>query len=158
MTKTSTFYGELLEIERVLEDLSTGSASKIMAWTLQSASFSILKEIKQPEAIGGWPVDTGTSRRRWGFKKAKIKGEMVTFEIFNDATVNEQRAARGAAPLSRKGHNSYAKWVYRKGDALLRRPIAPEIVKRAIISVAPSIEKTFNRILSNYLKKRGLSI
>ena len=139
-----------------LENLEKG-ASKAIEWTLDSTSFKILKEIRRPEAVGGWPIDTKTSWKKWGFERAKITGDKVIYEIFNDAKVSQQRRARGARPLRRGGGESYAKWVYAKGDGLLRRPIAPNIVKRAIISATPTIEENFYRILDKYLAKRGNS-
>lgn len=137
-----------------LEQLEKG-AGRVVEYTLNSTSFQILKNIRRPEALGGWPIDTRTSYKKWGFKPAQIKGKKVIFKIFNDATVNEQRAARGAKPLSKNGDLAYAAFTYAKGDGLLRRPIAPDIVENAIVDASKDIEDTFFRVLNKFLTKRG---
>lgn len=137
-----------------LEQLEKG-AGRVVEYTLNSTSFQILKNIRRPEALGGWPIDTRTSYKKWGFEPAEIKGEKVIFTIFNDATVNEQRATRGAKPLSKNGDLAYAAFTYAKGDGLLRRPIAPNIVKNAIVNATENLENTFFRVLNKFLTKRG---
>jgi hypothetical protein len=145
------FDRDLERFRQNLEDLEKG-ASKVIEWTLHSTAWKIGKEIRKE-----WPIETRLSYGKWGFEPAEIKGDKIIWSIFNDARVNEQRRRRGAKPLRRNGDETYAKWVYAKGDGILRRPIAPGIIKHAIISATPTIEENFYRILDKYLAKRGKS-
>ena len=145
------FDKNLKRLRQNLEDLEKG-ASKVIEWTLHSTEWKIGKEIRE-----NWPIDTGLSYGKWGFEPSEILGGRGIFKIYNHATVAEQRRRRGVRPLQRGGDNKYAKWVYAKGDGILRRPIAPGIVKHAIITATPTIEENFYRILDKYLAKRGKS-
>ena len=127
-----------------MDDLAGPEAGRVVEWTINASAWKILKEIKKPEASGGWPVDTGVSRRKWGFERVKKTGGRVIFVIFNDAP-----ALRGRL----KGH-AYAPWVYAKGDGNLRRAIAPGIVRRAILSTIPTLEKNYFDRLNRILAKR----
>jgi len=145
------FIVKLDDISRKLDKLADSEASRIVEWTFNSVSWKILKEIKRS---GVWPVMTGTSRKKWGFKRVKVSPNKVTFEIFNDATVNEQRSARGVNPLKAKGELIYAGWVYAKGDSSKRNPIAPGIVKRATISAKSTLKQNYYQRLNKYLLKK----
>ena len=153
---STKFISQLEDIERDLEALAGAEGTRIVEWTFQSSAWRILKNIRKPESTGGWPIMTRTSWKKWGFERLKSNSGKVTFQIYNDATLNEQRAARGAKPLSKKGQYAYAGWVYAKGDARNRQPIAPGIIKRAIIATRPTIQKNFYLRLERLLnKKRG---
>ena len=89
-------------------------------------------------------MDTGLSWQRWGFKKARGNRGIVSFEIYNDAPAKRGR---------RKGE-SYAPWVYAKGDGARRKPIAPGIVSGAIASVRDTIEENYRVRLGRYLSRR----
>jgi len=151
MTTKNPFIANLDEIGRTLDALSRQDATRVAEWTFNSSAWKVIKEIKKPESLGGWPVDTGESRKRWGFRRAKIGGGKVVFDIFNDAP-----ALRGRL----KGH-AYAGWVYAKGGRppSLGRPgsplIAQGIVDRAILSTLATIEKNYRRRLTDYLAKRA---
>jgi len=146
MATKNPFVRDLEEIERSFETMSNGQeVGRTMEYALNSAAWKLLKEIKRPEDEGGWPVDTGVSRAKWGFERVRRGNGKVTFVLFNDAP-----ALRGRL----KGH-AYAGWVYAKGDGLLRRPIAPGIIKRAIIAATPEIEKNFYERLNKYFTRRG---
>lgn len=138
------FVADLLEIEKVLNALAGPEAGRVVEWTINSSAWKVLKEIRKPESQGGWPVDTGASWKKWGFERVKKSGGRVTFVIFNDAPALRGRLA---------GH-AYAPWVYAKGDGAARRPIAPGIVKRAILSARATLEKNYFERLNRILAKR----
>lgn len=152
------FVADLRSIQAVIDKLARDDAGRVAEFTFNSSAWKILKEIRRPESRGGWPILTRTSWKKWGFQRVKLSGNRVTFSIYNDATVGEQRAARGARPLSPKARTKpsdvYAKWVYAKGDGLLRRPIVYDVIKRAIIATKPTIEKNYHDRLTRYLAKR----
>jgi hypothetical protein len=126
---------------------------RILDWSMRSACFKVLKLIRAPDV---WPIETKTSWKHWGFKLDKIKGDKVYYEFYNDATVEEQRAARGASPLQSGGGGiEYTRYVYAKGDGQRRKPIAPGIVKGAIAEVEPSMEADFSTRIDKFLVKRG---
>ena len=144
MTAKNHFVRDLKEIERLLEGLATGQeAGRAVEWSINSAAWKILKEIRKPESAGGWLTDTWASWKKWGFERIKMTNKKVTFSIFNNAP-----ALRGRL----KGH-AYAGWVYAKGDGLLRRPIAPGIIKRAIMQTVPTIEENYRLRLEKYLSR-----
>lgn len=138
------FERRLDEIAAELQYLADQEAPRVIEWTLRSAASQVIKEIRRPESQGGWPVDTGLSWQRWGFRPVRSNRGIVSFEIFNDAP-----AKRG-----RRRGEAYAPWVYAKGDGLRRKPIAPGIVSRAIQSVSATIAENYRARLSRYLSRR----
>ena len=141
------------EASAQFEKLTEKEVLKILDWSMRSACFKVLILIRAPDV---WPIDTKTSWKHWGFKLLKTKGDKVSYEFFNDATVAEQRAARGASPLqSGGGVIEYAPYVYAKGDGQRRKPIAPGIVKGAIEEVEPSMAADFATRIDKFLVKRG---
>jgi hypothetical protein len=144
MATKNPFVRDLEEVQKKLGRMASGQKiNKAIEWTMVSASFKILKEIRKPEGAGGWPIDTRESYKKWGFEKVKINGGRFVFQIFNDAP-----ALRGRL----QGH-AYAGWVYAKGDGTLRRPIAPGIINRAIIATLPTIRSGFKSRIDKYLSK-----
>lgn len=141
---TNEFSKGLDQIAARLEHLADQEAPRVIEWTLRSAASQVIKEIRRPESRGGWPVDTGLSWQRWGFKKARGNRGIVSFEIYNDAPSKRGR---------RKGE-SYAPWVYAKGDGARRKPIAPGIVSGAIASVRETIVDNYRDRLGRYLSRR----
>jgi len=160
-TGGDAFVADLRSIQAVIDNLSREEAGRVAEYTFNSSAWKVLKEIRRPESRGGWPILTRTSWKKWGFQRVKLSRGRVIFEIYNNATVGEQRTARGVNPLSpsarTKNSDSYAKWVYAKGDGLLRRPIVYGVVKRAIMATKPTIEKNYYDRLSRYLSKRRRS-
>jgi hypothetical protein len=150
MTTKNPFIANLDEIERTLDALSRDDATRVAEWSFNSAAWKILREIKKPESLGGWPVDTGESRKRWGFERVKLESGKVVFAIFNDAP-----ALRGRL----KGH-AYAGWVYAKGGRPPSRGrpgaplIAQGIIDRAILATLPTVRKNYRQRLTDYLAKR----
>lgn len=138
------FERRLDEIAAELQYLADQEAPRVIEWTLRSAASQVIKEIRRPESQGGWPVDTGLSWQRWGFRPVRSNRGIVSFEIFNDAP-----AKRG-----RRRGEAYAPWVYAKGDGLRRKPIAPGIVSNAIRSVSATIAENYRARLSRYLSRR----
>lgn len=141
------------ETSAQFDKLNEKEVIRILDWTMRSACFKVLKLIRAPDV---WPIETKTSWKHWGFKLLKTKGDKVFYEFFNDATVAQQRAARGASPLQNGGGDiEYAKFVYAKGDSQRRKPIAPGIVKGAIEEVEPSLAADFAARIDKFLAKRG---
>lgn len=132
------------EIANRLEYLADQEAPRVLEWTLRSAASQVIKEIRRPESKGGWPIDTGLSWQRWGFRRTRSNRGIVSFVIFNDA------------PIKRGQHKgeAYAPFVYAKGDGARRKPIAPGIVFRAIKTVESTIEKNYFDRLTRYLSKK----
>jgi hypothetical protein len=157
----AAFVADLRSIRTVIDSLSREDAGRVAEYTFNSSAWKVLKEIRRPESRGGWPILTRTSWKKWGIQRVKLSRGRVVFDIYNNATVGEQRAARGANPLSpnarTKNSDVYAGWVYAKGDGLLRRPIVYGVIKRAIIATKPTIVKNYNERLSRYLSKRRKS-
>jgi len=141
------------ETSAQFDKLTEKEVIRILDWTMRSACFKVLKLIRKPNV---WPIETKTSWKHWGFKLLKTKGDKVFYEFFNDATVEEQRAARGAKPLQKGGGEiEYARYVYAKGDGQRRKPIAPGIVKGAIAEVESSLAADFATRIDKFLAKRG---
>ncbi len=141
------------EASAQFDKLTEKEVVRILDWTMRSACFKVLKLIRKPNV---WPIETKTSWKHWGFKLLKTKGDKVFYEFYNDATVEEQRAARGASPLQSGGGGiEYAQYVYAKGDGQRRKPIAPGILQGAIAEVEPSLAADFAARIDKFLVKRG---
>lgn len=152
------FVNDLRSIASKLEKLSGNrQLGREVEFAFNSLSWKILKEIRKPENSGGWPIDTKTSYRKWGFRRIKNStNNTISFEIFNDATRAEAYKAKyGKSYKSTGGSESYVPFVYAKGDGSKRTPIAPIIIKRAIMEVEPSIEKVFFARLERFLLGKG---
>ena len=153
MAKKGAFSQNLGEIERVLDRLAGPEAGRVVEWTINSSAWKVLKEIRKPESQGGWPIDTKTSWKKWGFERIKRSGGRVTFGITNDATPAD-RPPPNRSTRSRWSSVGYVPFVYAKGDGAARRPIAPRIVKRAILSARGTLEKNYFERLNRILEKR----
>jgi hypothetical protein len=136
------FTRDMEELASVLDSLGAEEVTQIADWTMQSASWGVLARIRQ-----SWPILTGMSWGKWGFRKIKD----LEYEIYNNATIDEQRIARGAKPLSQGGGKKYAGWVYAKGDRS-RTAIAPGIVERAITEESETIGDNFIERLERYIE------
>jgi hypothetical protein len=148
MAKKSTFTQNLHEIERELDSLIKLEASRVVEWTLNSVSWKILKEIRRPESQGGWPIDTKTSWKKWGFKRVKKTNGYVSFIIYNNAMLRDK-----PPPAKYSSNVEYVPFVYAKGDSS-KSPIAHGIVKRAIVSVHPTVKKNYLDRMNSILAKR----
>lgn len=113
------FARDLMEISDTLEALGAEEVEQIADWTMKSASWGVLKRIREV-----WPIDTGLSWGKWAFRKVRI----LKYEIYNDA-------------LNTVG-KKYTGYVYAKGDRS-RSPIAPGIVSRAISEEQATIADNF---------------
>lgn len=112
-----------------LESLADGELDKIIDWTFNSLSHSVLKKIR---AV--WPIKTKESWNRWQFKKVKD----LDYIIINPAT----------NPYD--GHQ-YVPDVYAKGDRS-KKPIVNEIVQLAIEeTIEKEAEDNFTERLQRYL-------
>jgi hypothetical protein len=118
------------EIAAKLEHLADGELDKIIDWTFNSLSHSVLKKIR---AV--WPIKTKESWNRWQFKKVKD----LEYIIINPAT----------NPYDGR---QYVPDVYAKGDRS-KKPIVNDIVQRAIEeTIEKEAEDNFTERLQRYLK------
>jgi hypothetical protein len=112
-----------------LEALSTGGElDKIIDWTLNSLSHSVLKKIR----AAPWPIKTKNSYNSWQFKKVNDK----EYVLLNDAT---------------NYGVEYVPYIYRKGGSP-RDTIVDGIVDKAIEDTLPEVEENFTERLQRYLK------
>ena len=122
------FVQDLEELRQMVDEIADDDLDKLVDWTMRSLSSSVIKKIRTV-----WPVKTGLSRSKWGFKRVKQK----EYEIFNDA-------------LNSVG-KEYAGYVYKKGDRT-RSPIAPNVVRNAILKTIPEVEDNFQKRFDKLMK------
>jgi len=123
------FARDLMEISETLEALGAEEVERIADWTMQSASWGVLKKIREV-----WPIDTGLSWGKWAFKKVGP----LKYVIYNNA-------------LNRVG-KQYTGYVYAKGDRS-RSPIALGIVTRAISEEQTTIADNFIDRLERWISE-----
>ena len=104
-----------------------GELDKIIDWTFNSLSHSVLKKIR---AV--WPIDTKQSYNKWQFDKVAS----LNYKIVNSA-IN-------------RGHH-YVPDVYAKGDRS-KKPIVHAIVQKAIEeTIENEAQDNFAERLERYL-------
>jgi len=117
------------EMAAKLESLADGELDKIIDWTFNSLSHSVLKKIR---AV--WPIDTKQSYNKWQFKKVKE----LNYIIENPAT-------------NPYDGDHYVPYVYAKGDRS-KKPIVHKIVQTAIEeTIEKEAEDNFTDRLQRYL-------
>ena len=139
------FSREMDQLSDMLRDLGGADLEKIADWTMQSASWGVLRRIRKV-----WPIDTGLSWGKWGFKKIKP----LSYIVYNNALNTEQAALKRRSAIKKtqksvSGGQRYAGWVYAKGDKA-RRPIAPGIVSRAINEESKTLAENFAERVGRY--------